>query len=217
MYLPSTAPLPWNSQTPNTASLQRGQARAARLVALMERGRTSNLQRQMDHTQGCGPGRSVVDAPSPLVSAPSNWLTAMQSLFGGILQPRAPSAPIRPTMPQTLGAAPAKPVPPPATPERRSTASNPAWTPAEKQAILDAPEMIPLEVAKVTCSSAADEPPVNTYPRSAPPWGNAVVARAAGTNAAVGFSVGPWVCDHPWWSLVIAGVAGIALKSASER
>src|SRR5690242_16939211 len=105
MYLPSTAPLPPNSQTPNTAGLLRGQARAARIAALMARGRSSNLQRQPDYPQSCRAGRSVLDAPTSFPSQPFDWMAAMQSLLGGALQPRGNPVPVRPTMPQTLGTA----------------------------------------------------------------------------------------------------------------
>lgn len=216
MYLPSTAPLPPNSQAPNTRDLVRATARVNRIAMQMARGRQSNLQRQTDYAQGCGAGVSLPDFPSGSpASSPVNWVSAMQSLFQGVIQPRGASAPIVPTMPSIPGvvSGPTTPVPAAPTAARQLTASNPSWTAAEKQAILDAPDMVPLEVAKVTCSSQEEDAPVNTYPRSSPPWANAVVTTGQGNS---GFDLGSWVCEHPWLSLLIAGVAGVAIKSASE-
>lgn len=219
MYVSSSSPIPANSTTPPTARLLRSQARARRTGLIMARGRLSNQQCQPDLPQTVGPG---VDYPSvPMVStlAPSASLV-----------PPSNTAPAVSTMPSTLAVAPAtsssratlvntRPAPAvlgrpkrAAIPMRRVSSN---LSPAERQYIAEAPDMVVGDVAKITCGAAPTDKPIQTSPRSAPPWANALVVSSRGTGTP--FSLGNWISMHPWLALLVLGVAGVAVQQSGRR
>lgn len=220
MYVSSSKPIDANSTTPPTRRLLRSQARATRTGLIMARGRLSNLQCQPDLPRTVGPG---VDYPSvPMGSMP---------VPSASLVPPANTAPAVPSMPSTLAVAsatsssPATLVntnPPPSVLGRPKRAAIPMrrvsgnLSAAERQYVAEAPQMVVGDVAKLTCSAGDEDKRVETSPRSAPPWANALVVSSRGGTGTT-FSLGNWIAAHPWLALLLLGVAGAAMQSSSRR
>lgn len=218
MYVSSSSPIPANSTTPPTASLLRSQARAARTGRLMARGRLSNQQGQIDYPGWVCTGSA--GSPVPAMPGPSSSLV-----------PPANTSPAVPSMPSTLTVAPAtagspatlvNTTPPPAVLGRPKRAAIPMrriggnLSPAERQYVAEAPQMVVGDIAKLTCSAGEEDQTVKTSPRSAPPWGNArVVSSRNGTVSR--FPLADWIGQHPWLALLALGVAGVAMQSTSRR